>query len=349
MTKINRYQIVDIYKNQNNAGSKAPNDIINIAQKDHFKKVEIYKDDSKGLFFSIKRQFSFFKQWVKAFKCITKDSIVLIQTPIYFHDLSRFCILKNLKRIKHVKFIYIVHDVEELRGNYSKYQKFQFSEMLKLADRIIVHNEKMRGFFIHKGVAPKKIFNLQIFDYLITNYQYDAPVFSKKVIIAGNLDSKKTEYLAHLNQINAEFELYGPNFTLNDSPKITYKGVVKPEELTKKLKSGLGLIWDGPSIQKCVGDYGKYLQYNNPHKLSLYLASGLPVIIWKEAAEADFVLKNNIGFVVDSLEDIPDILDNLTPSMYIEKARNVQEIAKKLTIGFYTDSALNKVISSMMD
>ncbi|NRO11242.1 Beta-1,6-galactofuranosyltransferase WbbI [Lactobacillus helveticus] len=48
---------------------------------------------------------------------------------------------------------------------------------------------------------------------------------------------------------------------------------------------------------------GNYLRYNDPHKLSLYLASGIPVIIWKKAAEAKFVEENKVGITVDSLED----------------------------------------------
>ena len=44
------------------------------------------------------------------------------------------------------------------------------------------------------------------------------------------------------------------------------------------------------------------------HKLSLYLAVGLPVIIWEKAAEAEFVLKENVGVTVKSLYELPQRL-----------------------------------------
>ena len=61
---------------------------------------------------------------------------------------------------------------------------------------------------------------------------------------------------------------------------------------------------------------GKYLKINNPHKLSLYLAVGLPVVIWDEAAEAEFVLKENVGFTVKSLYDLPEKLEAVSDNDY---------------------------------
>lgn len=49
------------------------------------------------------------------------------------------------------------------------------------------------------------------------------------------------------------------------------------------------MVWDGESIDGGLGLSGQYLKYNNPHKLSVIFTSGLPVIIWNEAAEAGLV------------------------------------------------------------
>lgn len=58
--------------------------------------------------------------------------------------------------------------------------------------------------------------------------------------------------------------------------------------------------------ETCSGGKGEYLRINNPHKLSLYLAVGLPVIIWDEAAEAEFVLRENVGFTIKSLYELSE-------------------------------------------
>ncbi|MCT0193282.1 hypothetical protein EFM10_09625, partial [Lactobacillus helveticus] len=86
---------------------------------------------------------------------------------------------------------------------------------------------------------------------------------------------------------------------------------------------------------------GNYLRYNDPHKLSLYLASGIPVIIWKKAAEAKFVEENKVGITVDSLEELPEIFKSLDATQYELFAQNVEKIAKKLVNGQYTIDAIN--------
>ncbi|MBT8943652.1 galactofuranosyltransferase, partial [Lactobacillus delbrueckii subsp. bulgaricus] len=82
------------------------------------------------------------------------------------------------------------------------------------------------------------------------------------------------------------------------------------------LNSGFGLIWYGSSIETCDGAFGNYLRYNDPHKLSLYLASALPVIIWSQAAEASFIIDNNLGLTIDSLNDLPKVLNKVTKEEY---------------------------------
>lgn len=61
-----------------------------------------------------------------------------------------------------------------------------------------------------------------------------------------------------------------------------WHGSFKPEESPEHLQG----VWDGDSVDTCAGNTGAYLRYNNPHKTSLYLACGMPVIVWKEAAIA---------------------------------------------------------------
>ena len=78
-----------------------------------------------------------------------------------------------------------------------------------------------------------------------------------------------------------EYHIYGPNYTPEKKcSRIVYQGEFSADELPAHLKGQFGLIWDGSSVNTCEGNFGEYLRYNNPHKISLYLACGLPVIIW---------------------------------------------------------------------
>ncbi len=74
--------------------------------------------------------------------------------------------------------------------------------------------------------------------------------------------------------------------------------------------------------------------------MSLYIASGLPVIVWDESAEADFVIKNRIGFTINTLSEIPAIMDGLSESEYSEMLDRVNKVRKKVTKGYFLRQAL---------
>ena len=85
------------------------------------------------------------------------------------------------------------------------------------------------------------------------------------------------------------------------------------------------------------------MRYNNPHKTSLYLSSGIPVITWSQAAIADFIKQHNVGIVIDDLNRIDEVLANVTKDQYLELKHNAEQLAAKLRDGFYTKTALAKV------
>ena len=84
------------------------------------------------------------------------------------------------------------------------------------------------------------------------------------------------------------------------------------------------------------------MRYNNPHKLSLYLASGMPVIVWKEAAVAGFVQEHGVGLAVGSLLEAGETAGKVSAEEYAEMARKAGEIGEKLKRGEYLLGALKK-------
>lgn len=104
-------------------------------------------------------------------------------------------------------------------------------------------------------------------------------------------------------------------------------------------------MWDGDSLLTCNGVFGEYMRYNDPHKVSLYLSSGLPVIMWKEAALADFIVTHNVGFVVESLTEIGNVLKQMTPEQYREMQQNTLALAQKLRQGHFIKTAIKKLDS----
>ena len=68
-------------------------------------------------------------------------------------------------------------------------------------------------------------------------------------------------------------------------------------------------------------------------KFSLYIAAGLPVIVWSKAAIAEVVRKNNIGIVVDNLYKLSDVLKKISDEEYLMMCKNVKKIREKVIAG----------------
>lgn len=333
-------------KGENQAGTKAPRDVSIIAEKNGFERVKVstaYKKYSglRKIWYSLISILDWFILLVK----VSPRSVILIQCPMEGGKQLRNTVLRFLRVIKQVKYIALVHDVMLLRYKTPQRSDLQeYNLMLDISDVIIVHNEKMKQWFLAQGISSDRLLVLNIFDYLIEKKNGKSH-FEKSVSIAGNLDLKKSKYLTRLKDLQTKFVLYGPNYNEQIAfSNITYKGSYSPEELPEHLNRGFGLIWDGESIDTCSGDYGNYLKYNNPHKLSLYIACGMPVFIWHEAAEASLVVDNNLGYTISNLNDIDSIFAKISEEEYSRLVNNVSVFSSKLVSGSNTKLALEKAM-----
>lgn len=347
---MKRYYLEVSVDNSKDASSKAVKDCNQILKNLGFTSFQLNILRSGNKF--IKKINNSF-QMMKIYK-ISKNSLVIIPHPIYINK-KYMEFIKNAKEKNNLVLVFLIHDLDSLRGMFLDAKKdFEWLDntMYEIADYIIAHNANMISYLIEKGVSRNKIINLKIFDYLTDlNIQKKEIKRSLTLNIAGNLDAKKSGYLEKLNYIDKDIHinLYGVNYSksLLFSDSFIYKGSFSPEQIPNQLNEGFGLVWDGYDIDGCKGNTGEYLKYNNPHKLSLYLISGLPVIIWSYAAEADFVIKNKIGLAVDNISDIKDVYESLTEENYKEMVINVKKCAEKVSCGYYLNHAIEELNSKL--
>lgn len=303
------------------------------------------------------------REWEKKTKSLMRGDVLLVQFPAVNHSLFLYRVLKSLKK-RGVYLIAVLHDVEAIRGlkrrNKSLKNRLRkyFEEILCLRyfDRLIVHNDRM-GKMVAKAmnIPAEKLINLEIFDYLGGEACRGRRDKSAGVIIAGNLTPVKAGYVYRLPE-DVRWNLYGVNFAGNavsaekaaelDLEKgVVYYGSYPAEEIIEKLEGGFGLVWDGPSSRTCEGVYGEYLRINDPHKTSLYLAAGIPVIIWKEAALAPFILAHECGVTVGSLSEIREIIAGMDEETYAKLRENAAAVGRLLTAGEFTARAAEKAIA----
>ena len=153
------------------------------------------------------------------------------------------------------------------------------------------------------------------------------------VVYAGNL--KKSTFLKSIpDDIGITINCYGRAISrINEfSKSIVYKTSFQPENVSI-LDGSWGLVWDGLSLDTCVGDFGDYLKYNSPHKLSLYIVSELPLIVWESSALSSYVKEKGIGITISSIKEIKERISIITDEEYDRILRNVKKESEILRSG----------------
>mgnify|MGYP003624514614 CR=1 FL=1 len=262
-------------------------------------------------------------------------------------------------KLKRCKIITIVHDVRCLKGR-TKDIKKELSKIV-CSDVIIVHNESMKHWFLEQGTKTP-IVVLGIFDYISDEKPTQNKETTKKekynIAYAGGFGEGKNSYIFDFDILeNSKYnlKLYGLGFDAKkrkvseENSVVFYQGAFPSDQIAYKIEADFGLVWDGISTEACSGDLGEYLKYNNPHKTSLYLLCGLPVIVWDKAAIAAFIVENNLGITVSNLKDLNAILERLTEEDYRTIKNNVLKVQEKVMKGQFVEMAVLKALEILND
>lgn len=337
------------------AGIKARKDIEEIGESNGFSILEIpsmsNERNSKGIFGKIGEHCSVINKWYKILEGLNKNDRLLIQFPVIEHSIFFYKFLKKAKK-KGIVTILLIHDLEMMRYSngkdisIKKKMRINIEELksLKISSYVIAHNKKMIEYLLSKQINKDTLVNLEIFDYWLPSFDVEKANErsidkSGPVIVAGNLNKNKVGYIYDLPH-NVQFNLYGVGYEPTEEKNIIYNGSFNSDDLVYALNGSFGLVWDGESSKTCSGMYGEYLRINNPHKTSLYLASNIPVVIWKEAALSSFILENKCGIAVDSLDELNSKISSLTKEDYAVMVTNTKKIGEKMRKGYYTCRAI---------
>jgi len=271
---------------------------------------------------------------------------IIVQFPSGKTFLQKM-MLGCIKHLSGAKLILIVHDIEALRANagagHDRENKTEL-KLLGMADGLVSLNAVMTDWLCAHGIKVP-ITNLNVWDYDNPNAINPMLPYTGSICFAGNLD--KSTFLTKYN-LKHKLLVFGRQTTsMNFPDAIEYGGVFSPEELPSKLRANFGLIWDGDELTTCSGNFGKYLRYNAPHKTSLYLSSGVPVIVWKEAAVAKFIESYGCGVTISSLNELDAVLDKLTVKQYKKLYENTIQVAKMMRYGEFMQKAIDSLIKML--
>ena len=243
---------------------------------------------------------------------------------------------------KQNKVVILFHDIHSLRyGELINKEK----QLFNLIYKSIVHTKEMKNAMIRLGVKTDFVI-LNFFDYLSERKnEIQINTNNVEIVFAGNLE--KSRFLKYLYKMdipsNYSYLLYGKPEPQYLNKNIHYKGTFDSNNIDN-VEGNWGLVWDGDSIKSCSGLPGEYLKFNAPFKFSLYLALGIPVIVWSKSAMAYYVDKYHLGIVVDSLSEIPDKIKVIDENKKILMKNGIEKISNFIKNGEMLKNAIIEVL-----
>lgn len=336
--------IVGYYtENSNSAGGKFPKDIICIFKKNDYQHINVHEGYPK-------------RNPLKSFALIFDDILNLshIQTKSLVVYIDQACprlfkfLCFTFFKLKKCNVVDFLEDVDFLRNNYSDNKIKHCIETMNECKCIISQNKNMSRELRKRGLRSQT-FELNILDFLsnVVDVEKERNVGEKwSVCYGGNLSSFQSGFIFKLPYCNSViFNIYGPNLPSKTLPQgCEFKGAFDAENCVGHIEGDWGLVWNGNDI--FVDENDKKSTYYNfvcPHKLSMYLLCGMPVIVYKESAMADFVIQNKCGIVVNDLNDLDRVLSEVNEKMYQQLKKGALKIASRIAVGKYTSNAINEM------
>lgn len=333
-----------------NAGYKARSDTELIFKELGFKELEVfgrYNDEKRSIGLNKIVQTIFLKK-----PSLPTSSTIFFQSGTGV-DILISGILR--KRFRETRRVIVIHDVESIRYS-RKVDRIRERIVFQRFTDAICNTEKLAEYLRNELGFQGRIYIFGLWDYLVKDKKLLKEKFQalcdfkpEKYVVsfAGNL-SKSTflkRITKELQPSNYMYYLYGKGYDGDTKDGVLeYKGVFHPDELPYKIEGHFGLVWDGEEVNEISGTVGHYLRYNSPHKASLYIVSGLPLIVWKESAIYEIVKEYSIGFGVNSLKEIDEILSKVSEKDYQVWRENTIRLGKKLANGENVKEIINKIL-----
>lgn len=331
------------YRHTDGAGDKAKTDIEAIMLGIGYKNLGLKQSRTKN---SVRAYFITLASILKGLASLHRGYILVVQYPLKkYYDF----VVRQARR-RGAEVITVIHDLGSFRR-----KKLTVEEEIARLNRssaIVVHSPAMLDWLKNHGVnVPMTV--LGLFDYLSGSEARKSDIASDikpRLVFAGDLSPANNGWIYRLGSTEPDVRLVlyggGLDSTLS-TPNMQTMGYVDSDTLIASVEGDYGIVWYGDSLDEGSGALGEYLQYNAPHKTSLYLRAGLPVIIWSKAALAEIVRKLDIGICVDSLRGIDERLSQVTSEQYARMRENALDVADRLAKGQFVTEALQKAEQSI--
>ncbi|AMB96053.1 hypothetical protein [Aerococcus urinae] len=267
---------------------------------------------------------------------VSQGDLVVVQLPTWNDSRFERALIDKIKYTFKAHLAVFIHDIPPIMFPQNYYLMSSLIEIYNEAELVIVPSQEMYQRLYLEGLTVNKILVQAMWDHP-TDFQPRDISFQKRIHFAGDIN--KFDFIKHWS-LETPIDVYSNHARDLDLPQsVTIKGWLPDYELLTNLsKGGFGLVW---TDQDYIQDY---FQMCITHKLSTYLAAGIPVFVPESLSNKKIIEDNGLGFVVKSLEEANEVIENMSESTYQELINSVANFRQLITKGYFTQRLLTATV-----
>ena len=273
------------------------------------------------------------------------DDVVIYQSPSWNGIRFDEALIWQLGAYGGLKKIFFIHDVPPLMFESNRYLLKRYIDLYNQADLIILPSQNMEAFLRSEGLLVPKIMIQKMWDFPVAVDQTVVPEFRKAVNFAGNPNLRKFKFIKEWNYDSVELRVTADKGEWAQGKNICFLGWFNDDIfLVNALRNsgGFGLGWtDDPY-------WGEYMEVNANYKLSAYLAAGIPVIVNKNIAESETIVRKNLGMAVESLDEAVSRIENMNQDQYNEMLSQVALFSNLIRDGYFAKKCLTDAVFQLL-
>lgn len=260
------------------------------------------------------------------------DDVVIFQTPTWNTTAFDDKLMQKLRAYQ-ARVILFIHDVVPLMFQGNEYLMEQTIHYYNQAEVLIAPSQVMIDTLVQHGLTVSKTLVQGMWD-----HPTQAPLlparFQKVLHFPGSPERFQFvttwDYSVPLKVYTRQAFSHGDQVTA-----LAYR----PDEqlLIELSQGGFGLVW--------MDDHDKgYQGLYCPYKLGTFLAAGIPVVVQRGLANLEWIEKNGLGLVVDTLEEACSAIEALTEADYLALVQRVRRFNPLLRQGLLTKRLLTEAV-----